>query len=140
MFRKILAALLCTVMLFALPACAPNPAALYENTFDDLDIGGRINECAGKIEKYDTSLRLEGSLNALREDLLSIESDDEDVQIINEEFLGVIDLLREAAHAQKNGDAEAFEANFFEAISLYAKTNSALNKLKRSMGQGGQLG
>ncbi|MBQ9942538.1 MAG: hypothetical protein IJP03_05980, partial [Christensenellaceae bacterium] len=104
-YRRLLAGVLALLLALAgLAGCSPNLAIRYENEFDDLDIGGRCNDAAYRLEKRDTSAYLEGYLDAIIKDLKSIPIDDPELIAINSEFIGSVKLLKRAHGAFARGE------------------------------------
>lgn len=127
-------ALLLVVLLLCAASCAPDAAVLYEDHIDELDIGGRINDNARRIETHTLVAYARGDLETMIEDLNALAPEEPAIERINRAFIRVAELLLLAAQAQDEQNEEAMERYFSDAQRLYANANRQLNQYKRGSG------
>lgn len=127
-------ALLLVVLLLCATSCAPDAAVLYEDHIDELDIGGRINDNARRIETHTLVAYARADLETMIEDLNALAPEEPAIERINRAFIRVAELLLLAAQAQDEQNEEAMERYFSDAQRLYANANRQLNQYKRGSG------
>ena len=126
LFPLLLATVLCA-------GCAISPAYLYENQFDDLDIGGRINHAAYRLSRGETSFALARELQVILVDLHAIDTTHPTLEEINSDFVACVEDLIASLEEMKQGDPARAEAHYDSARTHYRLADNALNRFKRNM-------
>ena len=129
--RRFLAAVLAVLAMAALCGCAPTEAILYENEFDDLDIEGRCDDVVSMVKSGMMGGYVRRDIEAIKNDLLFIEPDNEDLKKINDMFIASVDEIMEYREAAVEQDERGMREHLEGARYLYRRADNRLNEIKR---------
>ncbi len=105
MKRAIILCIALIIALFTLCSCYPGDAEYYESRFDELDISGRVNEVAYKIEKNRVNDILFKELDVIIDDLSHINThNNPTVKNINSAYISSVKMLKASAEMRERGE------------------------------------
>lgn len=129
--RRFLAAVLAVLAMAALCGCAPTEAILYENEFDDLDIEGRCDDVVSMVKSGMMGGYVRRDIEAIKNDLLYIEPDNEDLKKINDMFIASVDEIMEYREAAVEQDERGMRSIWRARAICTGGQDNRLNEIKR---------